>query len=118
MLRMSLGRSVPLWWKFVGYPTELFVEKRHHKHMQRVNVEQATSKESADQGAIAKRVSIRLAPLPAWLRSRLPSHAPHVFSASELDAIAVSAAFSQPNQDAAGETEYQTALRIPMCGRS
>jgi hypothetical protein len=68
--------------------------------MQWANVEQATFRKSADPDVIVNRVRTRSVPLPAWLLRRLPSRAPHVFSASELDAIGLKAAFSQPNTDA------------------
>jgi hypothetical protein len=59
--------------------------------MKWATVEQAKSIKIVDQGVDVNPVKIVLAPLPAWLRSRLPSHTMHVFSASELDAIALSA---------------------------
>jgi len=68
--------------------------------MQPANVEQATFRERVGRDAIANRVGGRPMPLPAWLRRRLPSHTPHVFSASELDAIGVNATFGEPNTDA------------------
>jgi len=63
--------------------------------MKSAHVEQARSLKIVGQGVVVNSVRTALAPLPAWLRSRLPTHPMRVFSASELDAIALSAAFSR-----------------------
>ena len=63
--------------------------------MKPANVEQAKPRAIVYQGVLRNRIGNLLAPLPAWLRSRLPSQSMQVFSASELDALSFSVAFRQ-----------------------
>jgi hypothetical protein len=57
------------------------------------SVEHPKSIEIVGGSVIVKRVGTLLAPASAWLHSRI--HPSQVFSASELDAIALDAVFSQ-----------------------
>ncbi len=68
-------------------------EKEDHGYMQWAHVEHAKFIQIAVHGVIGNGFKTFLAPLPDWLLNRLPSQPRREFSASELDAIGLNAAF-------------------------